>query len=74
MANKKLNTVEVQIKMVECVPFQVCPLCLGTGRIDGLPIETVTSSQCDVCNGSKVIPMAVVPAPEDFTDHNELRR
>jgi len=73
MANKKLSTVEVQIKMVECVPFQVCPLCLGTGRIDGLPVDTVTSIQCSVCTGNKVIPMAVVPPPEYFIDHNKTR-
>lgn len=48
------------------VPYQLCPKCNGQGQVTKPPYtpgdvyEWVSSSitfQCDVCNGSKIIPM-----------------
>lgn len=48
------------------IPYQLCPKCNGQGQVTKPPYtpgdvnEWVSSSiifQCDVCNGSKIIPM-----------------
>jgi hypothetical protein len=52
----KVYSAEVRIK--SCVPFQKCPICAGTGKLT-LSHSNATSHQCDVCNGSKIIPMHV---------------
>ncbi len=44
------------VKIVECVPYQLCPKCNGTG----LTYYYTAINKCDVCNGSKIIPMHVV--------------
>lgn len=53
-------------KVIECVPFQRCPICNGTGtefvaQIDPMTTATYGYQICTVCGGSKVIPMAVIP-------------
>ena len=55
------------MKKKKYVPFQLCPKCNGEGQVwkttqwNG---ETTTISAgyvtCDVCDGVKVIPMAVI--------------
>ncbi len=45
-----------KFKVLECVPFQLCPKCNGVG----LTYYYTTLIKCDLCNGSKVIPMCVV--------------
>lgn len=43
-------------KIVEYIPYQKCPICEGTGII--ITITTIyTKNTCDVCNGTKIIPM-----------------
>jgi len=60
---------------VVTVPYQLCPKCTGQGQVTKPPYtpgdvhEWVSSSiafQCDVCNGSKIIPMfsPLPPAPK----------
>ena len=50
------------------VPYQLCPKCLGQGIVSRPPYvtpdiktwessSTQTSWQCNVCNGTKIIPM-----------------
>lgn len=41
------------------VPLQKCPICEGTGSMND-PLGQYTSVHCDVCNGSKLIPMRKV--------------
>jgi len=53
-------------KVVKCVPFQLCVRCGGEGSIFIGQINPSTTAvygwqPCDLCGGSKVIPMAVIP-------------
>jgi len=59
-----------KFKIVNCVPFQDCPHCKGSGMefIGTLYPETTMTygyQSCTVCGGSKVIPMAVIPEKND---------
>ena len=54
---------------VASVPYQLCPKCNGQGQVAKPPyiagdVHTWSSSQgiyeCDVCNGSKIIPMLII--------------
>lgn len=46
-------------------PYQCCPKCNGKGYFQDYNIFTTNlTSNCDVCNGAKVIPMAICSAPE----------
>ena len=40
----------------ECVPYQLCPKCLGAKNITTM--STSMYQICDICNGYGVIPMA----------------
>lgn len=60
---------EIQYKILQVVPYQLCPKCNGQGQVSKPPYiagdvpEWSSSSvifQCDVCSGAKVIPMFVV--------------
>lgn len=51
----RMNTVNV------CVPYQACPVCGGYGQVRPMYNREATTAvhvPCDVCNGSKIIPMA----------------
>jgi len=65
MANDKDKcTEQIIVKVIKCVPFQLCPKCAGEGKIVRLNLDTSaynTEEPCDVCFGAKVIPMAVIP-------------
>lgn len=53
-----------KVKIMKCVPFQLCPKCNGNGVITNYNLNTtsyLTTNVCDLCNGSMVIPMAVIP-------------
>lgn len=55
--------------MSNLVPYQVCPLCNGSGRyISTNPSTSALNSICPVCNGSRIIPM-YNPTP----NYRELR-
>ncbi|GEM_PF-4024673 len=41
-----------------CVPYQRCPLCNGTGK--GSIDSTAMSIVCTVCYGEKIIPMHII--------------
>ena len=50
-------------KVVDCVPYQKCPLCDGIGQVlqDGFTngfFKTCTT--CTTCSGSKIIPMHIL--------------
>ncbi len=64
---------EIEIKIVEVVPFQTCPKCNGQGSVSKPPeiagdittwSDCVGIHTCNVCNGEKVIPMHVIEANE----------
>ena len=42
------------------VPYQVCPLCLGTGYTTPIGMTSSSIDVCTVCNGSKIIPQHIV--------------
>lgn len=51
----------------KCVPFMLCPKCNGEGKTlnnilngHGLGYD-IKMVECNLCNGSMVIPMAVIP-------------
>lgn len=50
----------VPVKQVMSVPYQLCPLCLGSGY---MPIRETTTyvNTCHVCSGAKIIPQCVIP-------------
>lgn len=65
MENKNDDcTEQIIVKVMKCVPFQLCPRCSGEGKVVRLNLETTaynSEEPCDVCLGAKVIPMAVIP-------------
>jgi len=55
---------------INYVPYQLCPKCNGQGIVSKPPyiagdVEQWTTSEtsfvCDVCNGQRIIPMAIIP-------------
>ena len=55
--------------VMPCVPYQVCPKCNGQGQVTKPPYiagdqntwsSSSAISQCDVCNGQKIIPMFIL--------------
>lgn len=57
-----MKSVEEQTKVVDCVPYQRCPICDGTGTVWAGDF-TIAYKTCDVCNGRKIIPMYPLPEP-----------
>lgn len=60
---------EIVNEVIRFVPYQLCPKCLGQGIVSRPPYiaadipswsSTQMSYQCDVCNGSKIIPQCVL--------------
>lgn len=58
-----------ETKILKAVPYQKCPKCDGQGMVSKPPyvagdvFEWTSSSvthTCDICNGSKIIPMFIV--------------
>ena len=53
-----------KIKVLKCVPQQLCPKCNGNGTTSTYnPLSTgmYTTNVCDLCSGTMVIPYAVIP-------------
>jgi len=48
---------------VKCIPFQVCPICMGNGRVATSGSTSAVYTICDVCDGRKIIPMYPLPQP-----------
>ncbi len=55
----KAEVVDVpeESSIINFIPYQQCPICLGKGRVSDDGISSVTSVVCDVCQGAKIIPM-----------------
>lgn len=53
------------MEKISYVPYQLCPKCHGDGdllRHNSPPLLSTTAVPiCDVCEGEKIIPMAIVP-------------
>ena len=61
--NKKPET-EIIVKVLNHVPFQLCPKCNGSGSIIEYHPDSsfyIDCKICDLCNGAMIIPMAVIP-------------
>jgi DnaJ-class molecular chaperone len=52
----------IKIKVIEVVPWQICPKCNGFGQVNVTynPGFTFYGYVCDVCQGSKIIPMCKI--------------
>jgi DnaJ-class molecular chaperone len=46
---------------IECVPYQLCPRCLGSGQVTAFGFTSSVWDACHVCNGKMIIPMYVLP-------------
>lgn len=64
--------------LLAAVPYQCCPKCEGQGIVAkpswvaaGVNNWSSTSAvhQCDVCNGSKIIPMYIVPTENKVVEN-----
>jgi hypothetical protein len=57
--DKKITTGVWKVEnQPDYVPYQVCPICNGTGKIlSHYERTTIDFETCDVCNGAKIIPM-----------------
>jgi hypothetical protein len=69
----------IEVILEGYVPWQVCPLCNGSGVLAGVlcdvgsvPAVYYGEGVCGVCNGRKVIPMAKVD--EGYVDMDALMR
>jgi len=67
------------IKIHEAVPYQLCPKCQGQGIVSkpsyvpGDVYEWSSTSavhNCDVCQGSKIIPMCIINPIEELENEN----
>ena len=49
-------------EILNYVPYQLCPKCQGEGEVPNCEpgCTYINKKPCDVCNGAKIIPMAVV--------------
>lgn len=57
----KIEPIEVDVKVLNAVPYQLCPLCNGMGKT---PTSGSSTFQiCNVCKGAMIIPMFVLPEP-----------
>ena len=65
----------MKIKIVKCVPYQVCPLCNGIGfvppnlNLNSGSINTMVT--CHVCRQEGIIPMSTLP--EKDNTHEQSR-
>ena len=59
-----------EYKIYDCVPYQTCPVCNGSGKILNDGFIANSYRQCDVCNGTKIIPMSIVPIQFDIYSDN----
>jgi len=46
--------------VLAAVPYQCCPLCIGTGQILADGFTSSVYQTCKVCNGARIIPMHIV--------------
>ena len=58
---------QVEVKIVECVPYQKCPICEGKGLLLDWT-GTSLLNRCKTCNGNGIIPMHVLP--EEVKKHS----
>jgi DnaJ-class molecular chaperone len=60
------------------VPFQLCPKCNGQGTVFKPSWYNTTTSTgpypCDVCNGAKIIPMALVEIGPRIPEYKPKKR
>jgi len=56
----EIKPIEVEIKVLNAVPYQLCPLCNGEGKALAFGTSSVWQT-CKVCNGKMIIPMFVLP-------------
>lgn len=69
MKESDMEQQSIANKTVSSIPYQLCPKCNGQGQTSKPPYvagdvhqwsSSSCSFPCDVCNGSKIIPMFIV--------------
>lgn len=55
------NCIQKEGESVKTIPYQSCPICLGTGMIPNNGTSTSIFQPCSVCNGNKMIPQYQLP-------------
>jgi len=50
---------EIKYKIVDAIPYQVCPLCNGNGKVLADGFTSNVYATCPVCNDQRIIPMHV---------------
>jgi hypothetical protein len=53
----EFSDIKKSIESSSIVPYQRCPLCLGTGKTTSDRFTSSVHQTCKVCNGKMVIPM-----------------
>lgn len=61
MENKTKNKEKYGYEVLPTVPYQVCPLCNGTGQTIADGFTSAVYKVCKVCNGAMIIPMHILP-------------
>jgi len=54
---------QIKYNILNCVPYQVCPICKGEGFTTKYMVGSITNlsqCMCSVCQGRKIIPMCIV--------------
>lgn len=56
----QLQDIKQKVKVLEVVPYQVCPLCNGSGNNLADGFTSAVYQPCKVCYGSRIIPMYII--------------
>lgn len=54
-------------RIAKCVPYQVCPICNGSGALSSSS-TTIPFITCPTCSGVRIIPMHVLNDKQDETN------
>jgi hypothetical protein len=63
------QTEQYECSRIQCIPYQICPICNGQGRVVADGFTSSVYQVCDVCNGMKIIPMQPLQQPPKTNNH-----
>lgn len=52
--------IELKYNILNCVPYQICPVCNGAGQVVAHGFTSSVYETCTVCHGAKIIPMHIL--------------